>query len=347
MAKYCFYCGRELHQAEKCQCRNSSGATAREAAAGVGSADYNAKSTAGQRASSGASGASGATGAFTGTASGTSSGSAAGPFSRASSGSGRTKATNSSSAKTGFRKNFSEKFRQFSRGFTTPSQSARPMRSSRLQTLRDQIRILFPTFSIVWRNISGFFLRPATKIRQESMRPKLRWSIPIILIVSVLSGFLGMLFSRAGSPLFDSVMNLVLGENISLLYIQPVYSMIGFSLLALLFILVMCLSFFIASILSRKKLRFRKVIDLVSISLIYLLIPEIILLITMSLGSRGALSLLFISFESMSICHLISFRTAMSLTEDTIFLFLLFVYSSCYLIFRTVLDATALFSRIL
>lgn len=334
MAKYCFYCGRELHQAEKCHCRDGSGTTAREAAAGVGSAGYDAKSSAGQRNSSGAS---------SGTSSGPFSGATSGP----SSGTGRPKGSNSASAKTGFWKSLSDKFRQFSSAFTTPSQSARPIRSSRLQTLRDQVRILFPTFSIVWRNISGFFLRPATKIRQESLRPKLRWSIPIILIVSVLSGLLGMLFSQAGSPLFDSVMSLVLGENISLLYIQPTYSMIGFSVLTLLFILVMCLSFWIASILSRKKLRFRKVIDLVSISLIYLLIPEIILLITMSLGSRGALSLLFISFVIMSVCHLISFRTAMSLTEDTIVLFLFFVYTSCYLIFRTVLDATALFSRVL
>jgi|GEM_PF-690924 len=337
MAKYCFYCGRELHQSEKCHCREGSSATAREAAAGAGSAGYTAKNTSGPSAYSGATNASGSGAAAS-----------SGAKTRANrTSTNSTGATGASSKKSGFWADLTNRFRQFTRSVTPPSQTARPVRSSRLQTFRDQVRIMFPTFSIVWRNISGFFLRPATKIRQEALRPKLRWSIPLILIVSLLSGLLGMLFSQAGSPLFDSVMNLVLGENISLLYVQPIYSMIGFSVLTLLFIVMMCLSFWVASILMHKKLRFRKVIDLVSISMVYLLIVEMVLLLSMSLGSRGAFSLLFISFVLMSVCHHIAFRSAMSMSEDAIFLFLFVVYTSCYLIFRTLLDAAALISRVL
>ena len=146
--------------------------------------------------------------------------------------------------------------------------------------------------------------------------------------------------SRSGAPLFTNVISVVFGQEESLLYSHPVLSFCGLSILCFLCVMIMGVSFYIAARFSNRKPSFRKVLDLISISLIYLLIMEIYVLTTILMGSRGSLSLLFISLLLMGVTQFLSFRNALGLTEDTVFFFLIFVYIFCYILFKLLLYFT-------
>lgn len=323
MAKICFYCGRELLGSEKCSCR------------GVKAAASDTTQTArAERQTSG----NGATGASTSTRAG---------GSRAQQNTAHgTRSTDGSGPRTktgsGFFQKIKDAYRNFSSNFTRPSQTARPVRSTKLQTLRDQIRILFPTFSIVIKNFLEYIIHPVTRIQRESIKSKRNSSFLIIILFSLLSGFLGMLFIQSGSPLFASVMLLTLGQDTSLLFIHPILSMVGFSVLTLVLILIMAICFFIGAWLTKHPAPFRKVLDTLSISFIYPIIIESVLLLGMFLGSRGSITMILFSFLLMSITQYISFRNALYLKEDTAFLLLIFVYSSCYIIYLSIIDSVSL-----
>ena len=68
---------------------------------------------------------------------------------------------------------------------------------------------------------------------------------------------------------------------------------------------------------------------------------ELFVLITILMGSRGSISLLIISLLIMGVTHLLAFRNALGLTEDTVFFFLIFVYIFCYVLFMFLLYLTA------
>jgi len=113
-----------------------------------------------------------------------------------------------------------------------------------------------------------------------------------------------------------------------------VQSFFAISGVALLFVVVLTTSFYVASRFSNRKPTFRKTFDLVSISLVYVQLIEIVLLITMLFGSNGSFSLLFISIILMGLAQLLSFRSALGLTEDSIFQMLFFVYATSYLVLK-------------
>lgn len=173
------------------------------------------------------------------------------------------------------------------------------------------------------------------------MRVKLPYSYANIILFSLLSGLLALLMSRSGSPLFTNLVSLVFGSSQSVLFSHPVLSFFGLSLLSCLFILTMGASFYVAARFSSRKPSYRKVLDLISISLVYIIIMEVFILITILMGSRGSLSLLFISLLLMGVTHLLAFRNALGLTEDTVFFFLIFVYIFCYILFNVLLYLAA------
>ena len=342
MAKICFYCGRELQSSEKCTCREGRAAAAQNAGTGTGSTQ-NAGASTGPTQNAG-SGTGPAQNAGSGRARST------GPQNT---GNGKARTTNFTSAASGnkrstarpgggFFRKVKDAYRNFTQSIIRPSQTARPIRSSRLQTLRDQVRILFPTFSVIIKSASEYVIHPAARIRREALKSSRRSSIPVILVLSLLSGLLGMMFTQAGSPLFDSIMVLVLGANTSLLFVQPYLSMIGFSVLTLVLILTMAICFFLGAWLTKHRVTFRKVLDVLSISFIYQIIIESVMLLSMMLGSRGSLTMVLFGFLLMSVAQYVAFRNALSLKEDTVFLLLIFVYSSCYVLFLSIFDLVTL-----
>lgn len=314
MARYCFYCGRELSSGERCHCKEPNGEAAHQA-----SAQRDAGSSAGggaaysyQTAAAGAGAKAGFGGSYTGT-----------------------KAQSSSKtrhAKSAWNKNSNKTVQDI---FEKAGRMHK--RFSRLRTLRDQVRTLFPNVSVGFTSVIQYVTRPASKIRQESMRVRRPMTFVNVAAFSLLSGLLALLMSRSGSPLFTNLISLVFGPNQELMFSHPVTSFAGLTVLSFLFVMTMGFSFYIAARFSNRKPSFRKVMDLVSISLVYLLIMEVFVLITILMGSRGSLSLILVSLLLMGVTHLLSFRNALGLSEDTVFFFLIFVYLFCYILFKFLL----------
>jgi hypothetical protein len=260
MAKYCFYCGRELSNGERCQCKTSHSTESARAAA-------------------------------------------------------------SSSP--------------------PPAQKSRQKKSAaahvpkkhfwRLKTFRDQARTLFPTFSQAIASGSQYFMRPATKIRQESLRIRRPFAFVNIILFCLLTGLLGFMLSRSGSAFYGEILTVVLGKSRPLIYDYPGYAFAAMSAFTLLLVFILSVSFYVAARFSNRKPTFRKTIDLVSLSLVYPFALELFVLVTILLGSRGSLSLLLVGFLLMGITNFLSFRNALGLSEDAVFFFLMFVYSMGYL----------------
>jgi hypothetical protein len=233
---------------------------------------------------------------------------------------------NTASAKTG--KSDSSSGPKIHRG--RKEKSARP--SFRLRTFTDQLRTLFPTFSSGVMSFASYLLRPATKIRQESLRAKRPFSLVTIAVFSIMTGLLGVVLVYSGSHLFTGMMDSIFGRQaVDFCKNYPAPAFGAMTLLALLFILVLTLGFYLTSRFGSRKPTFRKTLDLVSISLVYVQIPEIILLITILLGGRSSISFLFIGLILLGLAQLLAFRNALGLSEDYIFLMILSIYTLTYL----------------
>jgi len=304
MARYCFYCGRQLTVGERCTCQNRSGSDT----AGRTNAT-------GHQASSGSS---------SGTYGGNSS-------SDSTSGSPHAKA----------KRNW-RSFRRKSPTTEPFGSTARPRRRySRLGTWIDQVHTLFPNIFGGMKDNLQFFLHPATKIRKESLRTRNSGTYWNFAFASILTGILFLLMSRSGTPMFRDLAGILLGTEQSILYSQPIGALAILSAMSFLLIMALSLSFFLAARVLSRRPTFRKVMDLVSISLVYLSLMEIILTMMILLGSRGSILLLLVGCVLMALTHMISFRSALGLSEDSFFFFLIIVYFCSYILCKFILSLTA------
>lgn len=319
MARYCFYCGRELTVGEHCHCKDPSKAGNNQSSGPSSSKDTSAGS--------------GSSYAYQTAGAGTKAG-----FGGTSTGAKARSSTKTRHARSSWNKKRSSTAQSF---FDRVGKLQQQF--LHLRTFRDQVLTLFPNITKGFSSGIQYLTRPASKIRQESMRVKRPYSYFNIISFSILTGILTLLMGRSGAPLFANLIAVVFGSVQSLLFTNPMLTFTGLTVLSFLFVMSMCLSFYIAARFSNRKPTFRKVIDLVSISLVYLLIMETFILITILLGSRGSLLLILISLLLMGVTHLLSFRNALGLTEDTAFFFLIFVYVFCYILFKFLLYLTTQF----
>lgn len=205
--------------------------------------------------------------------------------------------------------------------------------SFRLGTFTDQLRTLFPTFSSGAMSSSGYFLRPATKIRQESLKAKRPFSLVTVLLFSLLTGLLGVILVYSRSHLFTVMLDSIFGKQALEFCLNRPFAAFGaLVLITSAFVMILTSLFYLSSRFGNRKPTFRKTFDLVSVSLVYVQIPEIILLISTLMGGRSSISFLFISLILLGLAQLLAFRSALGLSEDAIFLMILFVYAGTYLI---------------
>lgn len=247
--------------------------------------------------------------------------------------SSRAGSSNSSSARSSSQKGTS------GTGSGPKIRNSRPRKSGRtgfrLKTFTDQLWTLFPTLSSGVVSGANYILRPSTKIRSESLRAKRPFSFVTILIFMFLTALLATLMIDSDSHLFVGMLVSIFGqkgiEYCSKFRLQSFFAIAG---LALLFVAVLTTSFYIASRFSNRKPTFRKALDLVAISLVYVQLMEIVLLVSILFGSTGSFSLIFISLILMGLAQMLSFRNALGLTEDSIFQMIFFVYAASYLVLK-------------
>ncbi len=201
----------------------------------------------------------------------------------------------------------------------------------RFGTLKDQVRTLFPTLTSGILSGSGYILRPATKIRQESLRTKRPFSIVTIIVFAILSGLLSIVLVQSDSPLFVSMLTVVFGNAVIYLSSQPLASFLLVTVFAGIIIVTLAALFYVVARFNSRRTTFRRTLDLVSISLFYVMLLEAFLLTTVLLGSRGSFSIIFVSIILMGITQMLSFKNALSLSEDSVFLSIIFVYLTTYM----------------
>ncbi len=274
MAKFCFYCGRELKPGEICSCRNKSDRP---------------KGTASSK-----------------------------------------KSSEDSRKQTG---RPSGKSRQTSRGTARRMYTFLP----RIRTFADQIRTLFPTITYQVKSGIQYFSRPASKILFESKRQKRPHTYIKIVIFSLLTALISLLMSTSGATLFLSVCSSIFGSNTYLLYSQPLLSFLAISTITFLSVIILAVCFYASAILANRRIAFRKALDQVSISLVYLFTAEIILLLSLVLGSRGTFSLILIALLLMGITQFISFRSVTGLSEDKTLLITISTYCFAYMLLKVLL----------
>lgn len=281
MAKYCFYCGRELTPGEVCSCRNKSDSASGKSDRPKGNASSKKPSE--------------------------------DPHKQANRNSG--------------------KYRQSSRGTARRMYTFLP----RIRTFADQIRTLFPTITYQIKSGIQYFTRPVSKIIFESKRQKRPHTYSKIAVFSLLTALISLLMSTSGATLFLSVCSSIFGSNTYLLYSQPLISFLAISAISFLSVIILAACFYASARLSNRRVTFRKALDQVSISLVYLFTAEIILLLSLVLGSRGTFSLILIALLLMGITQFISFRSSTGLSEDKTLLITLTSYCFAYMLLKVLL----------
>lgn len=206
----------------------------------------------------------------------------------------------------------------------------------RVSTAKDQISALFPLILQSLLYTGHYFTRPATKIRQESIRLRRHSAIPTMISLCGLTGFLCTIMLTDGSPTFSIFISSIGLRSIPLRQ-NPLFSFFFFSIVIAIWFALVCLGFYIASIITKKKLRIRRILDLASIPIIYVLAAEILILFTFfQFGGSGSLTLFVAGASILCLGNHSCFKNILDLQENHAVFFVLFPYLISTIIFRII-----------
>ena len=203
----------------------------------------------------------------------------------------------------------------------------------RLSTLMEQLQTLYPLIGQSILSNTLYFTRPATKIRQEAVRSKRGSTFGYLSLVAILTGLVCTLMLNSGTTVFSRLMTTLIGTGIYALSRHKWISFFLFAFAGLLWFFVLAAAFRICCAISRKKITYRRVLDLLSISLIYVAFIEILLLLSMFVGNTGALSLTATGICIMVMTNFFSMRNALGMSDDSTIFLSVFSYLlgvSCY-----------------
>ena len=210
----------------------------------------------------------------------------------------------------------------------------------RASTAKDQISALFPLILQGLLYTGHYFTRPATKIRQESIRLHRHSAIPSIISICCMSGFVCTAMLTEGSSTFLIFISSV-GLRTTPFRHHPLFSFFFFSTLIAIWFFIVCISFFIASVIIGKKLKFRRLLDLITIPSIYILAMEILILCTIPFGGSGSLTFFISAIIFLFLGNHTAFRNALSLQDDQAIFFVVFPYLFSTIIFRLLFNEIA------
>ena len=272
MARYCFYCGSELAQGERCQCRQSQN---------VANANESKKED---------------------------------PVKSESKTSEKPPHDTQSAPK------------------NTASESKVPKAKKQkvkrtFSTLSDQLRTLYPLIGQSILSSSLYLTRPSTKIRQEAVRPKRTATFFVIYIYMILTGLIcSLMLGSTTTMLFRFLLSL-LGYSANTWAQNSFAAFFYFCGVALLWFFILAVSFRICCAIARKKISFRRILDLLSISLNYVIFLEILILFSIRyMGHVGSLTLLISAIAIMILANYLALRNALGLSDDTTLLVTVFSY---------------------
>lgn len=188
----------------------------------------------------------------------------------------------------------------------------------RASTLLDQLRTLLPAIGQTLLACTQYFIRPATKIRQESVRPMRIAPFLFLPLFVFMTGLTGTLMMNTSSTIFSRIMISTIGKaDINALNRnnKAAFAFFSFSSLIWIFLLTLCFRMFCS--VMRKKITYRRLLYLLCISLIYAISAELLLLLSMQLGNAGALTISVAGISIVIFTNSLSIRNSLGLSENS------------------------------
>jgi len=196
----------------------------------------------------------------------------------------------------------------------------------KFSTLSDQLWTLSPLLGQSILSTALYFSRPSTKIRQEAVRPKRTTTYCSIFAFAVTTGLVSMVLLTSSSNILYKMLTALINLDAYVLTRNKFATFVFFFFAAIFYILILAASFRISCAFARKKIKYRRILDLLAISLIYVVFIEGLLLIFSLFGSAGTISLMAAAACMMVLANYLSLRNALGLSEDATLLITAFSY---------------------
>ena len=298
--KTCFYCGRELAPGQRCSCRSGVNGTGNSDGAGASAS----ASSAAENSSS------------HNTSYSTSSGSS---YTESSAGTG-----SSAGKKAGKEKKTKQVWNQ------KVSPSDRPSRFT-FAAFITKVRSIFPSVSKFFHPVMKYIWHPVTTIENRSQVVPIAKVLIVNALFATLTSLMVVFTSSTNSPFLGMLISLILGKT-DLFSDHPVKAFFLMSFLLGIFVLILSLCFTWTSRLMNRKLTFLRALDTVSISSIYMCIADVLIFLSVLLGTHGTVTLLFVAIVIMGICHYVSIRRDLALSDNAAFNMLVISYLLFYVL---------------
>ena len=306
MAKICFYCGKELQPGVRCSCRGS-GKPAGGASSGAGS------SSSSQTSSS-----------YSQTASSSSSAASSSAFSQ---------------KEEKPKKQKEKKGKQVWRRATSGSADSaygnewtKQKDDTRFSFSRfiDQVRARFPSLSKILRPVMSYIWHPVTTIQNRARVVPIGKTLLIHSLFAALTSLMVLFTNSTVSPFLGMLIDLMFGKT-DLFTEHPLIAFFTISAILWFCVLLLASCFFITSRFANRKLKFLRALDTVTMSSIYMCFADVLIFLSVLLGTRGSFTLIFVALIIMSITHFVSLKNDLGLSENATFNML----AVSYLLFYT------------
>ena len=190
---------------------------------------------------------------------------------------------------------------------------------------------MFPSFSKLMHPVMTYIWHPVTTIQNRSQVVPIAKVIIVNTLFATLTSLMVIFTSFTDSPFLGMLISLIFGKT-DLFTAHPVKAFFILSSLLLICVLLLALCFTWTSRIVNRKMTFLRALDTVSISSIYLCFADVLIFLSVLLGTRGAFTLIFVAFVIMGLCHFVSIKQDLALSDNASFNMLVVSYLLFYVL---------------
>ena len=298
--KTCFYCGRELAPGQRCNCRRKAGSSSggKEEASSTGntSASYSASSTTSESFSSGSV--------------------------------GNTNASDKESFKAEKKTEKAAKKSQ-KKEKQVWNQDKKPKFT--FATFITQVRSTFPSVSKLMRPVMSYIWHPVSTIENRPAVVPVKKVVIVNTLFATLTSLMVLFTTFSDSPFLGMLISLIFGKT-DLFTAHPFTAFCVLSAMLWLSVLILSFCFTLTSRLVNRRMTFLRALDTVTISSIFMCFADVLIFLSVLLGTRGAFTLIFVALVIMGICHFVSIRHDLAIKDDSAFNMLAVSYLMFYVL---------------
>ena len=188
---------------------------------------------------------------------------------------------------------------------------------------------MFPSFSKLFHPVMKYIWHPVTTIENRSQVVPVGKVLIVNSLFATLTSLMVIFTSFTDSPFLGMLISLMFGKT-DLFTAHPVKAFFIMSMLLWVCVLLLTLCFTWTSRIVNRKMSFLRALDTVSISSIYMCFADMLIFLSVLLGTRGAFTLIFVAIVIMGICHYVSIRRDLALSDNATFNMLVVSYLLFY-----------------